>query len=108
MPAFLDRLNEGLIDESRRRKLPKYPLSIGILTSVPSSALADILRTAKERWPLTKLFIFPIPVQGEAAKNTIIAVLDNLSKQHLSFGLEAQVLARGAGSRDDLVVFDNE
>ena len=56
---------EGLIDEGRRRSLPPCPRTIAVLTSVPSSALADILRTAKERWPLTKLLIIPIPVQGE-------------------------------------------
>ena len=47
----LKLFKEGLIDESLRRNLPKYPHSIGILTSVPSSALADMLRTANERLP---------------------------------------------------------
>ena len=46
-------LKEGLIDAARKRVLPKYPRSIAIMTSVPSSALADMLRTAKERWPIT-------------------------------------------------------
>ena len=70
-------LKEGLLDEARRRPLPKYPGSIAILTSVPSSALADMLRTAKERWPLTRLIIIPIPVQGVVAKKIQI-VLQNL------------------------------
>ena len=60
-------LKEGLIDESMLRALPKFPHAIAILTSVPSSAYEDILRTAKERWPLTKLFVFPIPVQGNVS-----------------------------------------
>ena len=98
-------LKEGLIDDSKRRKLPKYPNSIGILTSIPSSALADMLRTAKERWPLTKMHIIPIPVQGNNA-NEVKVVLSKLKKNKLK--LNAIVIARGGGSREDLMLFDSE
>ena len=98
-------LKEGLIDDSLRRKLPKYPNSIGILTGVPSSALADILRTAKERWPLTKMQIIPIPVQGENA-NEVKDILSKLKTNKLN--LNAIVIARGGGSREDLILFDSE
>ena len=96
---------EGLIDDSLRKKLPKYPHSIGILTSVPSSALADMLRTAKERWPLTKLQIIPIPVQGDNA-NKLKSILSKLKINKLK--LEALIIARGGGSREDLMLFDSE
>ena len=96
---------EGLIDDSLRKKLPKYPKSLGILTSVPSSALADMLRTAKERWPLTKLQIIPIPVQGDNA-NKLKSILSKLKKNKLK--LEALIIARGGGSREDLMLFDSE
>ncbi len=96
---------EGLIDDSLRKKLPKYPQSLGILTSVPSSALADMLRTAKERWPLTKLQIIPIPVQGDNA-NKLKSILSKLKKNKLK--LEALIIARGGGSREDLMLFDSE
>ena len=96
---------EGLIDDSLRKKLPKYPHSLGILTSVPSSALADMLRTAKERWPLTKLQIIPIPVQGDNA-NKLKSILSKLKKNKLK--LEALIIARGGGSREDLMLFDSE
>ena len=98
-------LKEGLIDDSIRRKLPKYPDSIGILTSVPSSALADILRTSKERWPLTKLQIIPIPVQGNHEKELKV-ILSKLQENDLK--LDAVVIARGGGSREDLMLFDSE
>ena len=98
---------EGLIDEKRHRRLPKYPKSIAILTSFPSSAFADIEKTAKERWPLTKLVVIPIPVQG-SAENYILNILIKLSKCYYKFDLEAIVLARGGGSREDLIVFDDE
>ncbi len=96
---------EGLIDDSLRKRLPKYPNTIGILTSVPSSALADMLRTAKERWPLTKIHIIPIPVQGNHA-NEVKLILSKL--RHNKLELNAIVIARGGGSREDLMLFDSE
>ncbi len=99
-------IKEGLMDQSLRKQLPKYPKSIGILTSVPSSALADILRTAKERWPLTKLFVFPISVQGNH-QNEIMLTLSKLKLSN-NLGINALVIARGGGSREDLMLFDNE
>ena len=96
---------EGLINDALRRKLPKYPHSIGILTSVPSSALADMLRTSKERWPLTKLQIIPIPVQGNN-ENELRSILSKLKINTLK--LDAVIIARGGGSREDLMLFDSE
>ena len=99
-------LEEGVIDPSRRRKLPVYPKRLAVLTSVPSSALADMLRTAEERWPLSELLVVPIPVQGEVSP-IICGVLSRLAKQHHQLGLDAIVIARGGGSREDLMVFDD-
>ena len=101
----LKLFKEGLIDDALRRKLPKYPHSIGILTSAPSSALADMLRTAKERWPLTKLYIIPIPVQGNN-ESELKTILSKLRKNKL--GLDSIIIARGGGNREDLMLFDNE
>ncbi|MEC8096235.1 MAG: exodeoxyribonuclease VII large subunit [Cyanobacteriota bacterium] len=99
--------HEGVIDPSRARPLPSQPSAIAVLTSVPSSALADMLRTAAERWPLTQLIVVPIPVQGSVAP-TIINTLEALAERSVELGLQALVLARGGGSREDLAVFDNE
>ena len=98
---------EGLIDPSRSRALPAQPRRIAVLTSVPSSALADILRTAKDRWPLTELLVVPIPVQGAVA-NKICHAIDRLTAAQTALKLDALVLARGGGSREDLMVFDDE
>ncbi|HJN37062.1 MAG TPA: exodeoxyribonuclease VII large subunit [Prochlorococcaceae cyanobacterium Fu_MAG_50] len=103
--ALLER--DGVIDEHRKRPLPAYPGCIGILTSVPSSALADMLRTARERWPTTRLLIIPIPVQGAVAAR-IQEVLSRLADLHQELNLDAIVVARGGGSREDLMVFDDE
>ena len=98
---------EGLMDSIRKRELPLYPKSIGVLTSDPSSALADIQKTAQDRWPLTRLVVIPIPVQGEV-HNHIQSILTRLANSYQRFDIEAIILARGGGSREDLIVFDNE
>jgi exodeoxyribonuclease VII large subunit len=98
---------EGLFDPARKRPLPDLPGAVAVLTSVPSSALADLLRTAAERWPATRLVLVPIPVQG-AVEAAICSALEATWTRAAALGLEAIVLARGGGSREDLAVFDGE
>ena len=98
---------QGVIDPSRQRRLPSQPATVAVLTSAPSSALADMLRTAAERWPMTQLIVVPIPVQGAVA-STIISTLEGLAERSDELGIQALVLARGGGSREDLAVFDDE
>ncbi|MEY2644928.1 MAG: exodeoxyribonuclease large subunit [Cyanobacteriota bacterium] len=98
---------EGLFDPNRRRPLPVLPAAIALLTSSPSSALADMLRTAGERWPITRIHVVPIPVQG-AVEGQIRLRLAHVIAAAPELGLEAIVLARGGGSREDLAVFDSE
>ena len=100
-------LEDGIIDPNRRRDLPRSPRTLAVLTSAPSSALADILRTSRERWPSTRLLVIPIPVQGAVAVR-IRTVLNRLADQAETLALDALVLARGGGSREDLTVFDDE
>ena len=99
--------DEEVIQPERARSLPQRPRTVAVLTSVPSSALADMLRTARERWPLTRLLVVPIPVQG-AVNERIETVLNHLAEQAETLALDALVLARGGGSREDLAVFDSE
>lgn len=104
----LERLApEGLFEPERKRPLPEAPGTIALLTSVPSSALADMLRTAAERWPATRVFVVPIPVQG-AVEAQICSTFSTLADRAEALGVEAIVLARGGGSREDLAVFDGE
>jgi len=98
---------EGLLEPERKRPLPAMPKAVALLTSVPSSALADMLRTARERWPETTVHVVPIPVQGavvEQIRDRLRQVIAAASE----LDLEAIVLARGGGSREDLAVFDDE
>jgi exodeoxyribonuclease VII large subunit len=102
------RLEEqGVINPGRQRSLPTRPTTLALLTSVPSSALADMLRTGRERWPMTRLLVIPIPVQGPVA-DEIIKVLNRLAERCDALAVDGLVLARGGGSREDLAVFDDE
>jgi exodeoxyribonuclease VII large subunit len=98
---------EGLLEAERKRTLPPFPAAIALLTSVPSSALADMLRTAGERWPNTRLYQVAIPVQGQVEAE-ICRLLAQVIERADGLGIEAIVLARGGGSREDLAVFDGE
>ncbi len=97
----------GLFARERKRPLPRLPEAIALLTSVPSSALADMLRTAAERWPATRIIVVPIPVQG-GVEATICRSVAAIGRRAPSLGIDAVVLARGGGSREDLAVFDGE
>jgi exodeoxyribonuclease VII large subunit len=98
---------EGLFEPSRKCALPAAARGVALLTSVPSSALADMLRTAAERWPGTRLLVVPIPVQGQVELR-ICQALEATWRRAGAEGIEAIVLARGGGSREDLAVFDSE
>ena len=98
---------EGLLDSARKQPLPAMPAAIALLTSVPSSALADMLRTAQERWPATRIHVVPIPVQGQVEEQIRARLADVIARAS-ELGIEAIVLARGGGSREDLAVLDSE
>lgn len=103
--ALLEPL--GLFAIERKRPLPAWPRRIALLTAVPSSALADMLRTAQERWPATAVLVVPIPVQG-AVEERICEAITRLGERAGPLAIDALVLARGGGSREDLAVFDGE
>lgn len=98
---------EGLLDAARQRPLPPTPRRIAVLTAAPSSALADLLRTASNRWPACELVVLPIPVQGPVEAD-LCALLERCRERWHEWGVEVVVLARGGGNREDLALFDGE
>ena len=106
----LDRLKrklreEGLFDDSRKRALPTYPMSIGVITSSSGAALHDITSTLEARWPLCTVHLAPSRVQGEGAAKELIQGLHRL--QELP-GIDLIILGRGGGSIQDLWEFNSE
>lgn len=95
---------EGLFDPAKKKKIPKIPTTIGIITAPTGAAIKDILSTIKRRWPLAKTILFPSLVQGEDAASDIVRNI-NLSK---NFELDVLIVGRGGGSIEDLWSFNEE
>lgn len=96
---------EGLFSAEHKVPIPARPACIGLVTSKTGAALQDILQITARRWPLVRLLLCPVHVQGFEAADEIaraITVLDR-SKQ-----VDVIIVARGGGSREDLWVFNAE
>ncbi|MCZ6105045.1 exodeoxyribonuclease VII large subunit [Campylobacter ureolyticus] len=106
--AFLELkeklLKEGLFNQDHKKPLPKFPSKIAVITSIGSAAYEDIIKTAKARFDLCKLYFYNSLVQGNLAANDIIKAL----KKADLVGYDAIVLARGGGSKEDLWCFNDE
>lgn len=107
--AFLqlkEKLNaEGLFDPQRKRALPIFARTIGIVTSPQAAALRDILTTLRRRAPHVRVILYPTPVQGEGAAQKIAQAIATASDR-----AECDVLlvCRGGGSIEDLWSFNEE
>jgi len=99
---------EGLFDEVRKKKLPAYPERIGIITSETGAAVHDIVDSIRSRWPCVKLFLYPVPVQGEGAAKKISAALKDINKRNKQLKLDVLIVGRGGGSLEDLWAFNEE
>lgn len=96
---------KGLFDASRKKSLPPYPETIGIITSSSAAALQDILTTLERRYPIAKIIIYPSEVQGVQAPQQLIKALQ---QANLEGRCDVLILARGGGSIEDLWAFNNE
>ena len=96
---------EGLFDPARKRPLPRFPTTIGIVTSPTGAALQDIKNVLSRRWPLATLVLAPALVQGDQAPGQIVAALRDLA---LVPDLDLAIVARGGGSIEDLWAFNDE
>ena len=98
-------LGEGLFDEQYKKPLPRYPKSIAIITSPAGAAVHDIIRILKSRWPLTKVIILPVRVQGPEAPPEIAGAIQHANKYRIA---ELIITGRGGGSLEDLWAFNDE
>jgi exodeoxyribonuclease VII large subunit len=99
---------EGLFDEAHKRAIPQYPQRIGILTSESGAAIEDIKDSIWNRWPCVKLFLYPVPVQGEGAAAEIAGGLRDINRRNRKLKLDILIVGRGGGSMEDLWAFNEE
>ena len=96
---------EGLFEESLKKKLPRFPSTIGIITSETGAALRDMLTIFNRRAPQIKIIIRSALVQGSDASKDIIAGIKEFSKLG---GIDILIIGRGGGSFEDLWPFNDE
>lgn len=101
-----DKLSkEGLFDLKHKKSLPKYPNKIGVITSPIGAAIKDIQDTLNRRFPIAKVILYPVLVQGDDAAFQIIKAIEFFNSKGL---VDVIIIARGGGSIEDLWAFNNE
>ena len=96
---------QGLFDQSHKKPIPSYPGTIGIVTSSAGAAIHDMLRILRKRYPLTKVLLLPVRVQGAEAPREISAAIRYANKYQLA---DLLIVGRGGGSIEDLWAFNDE
>ena len=96
---------EGLFDSEKKRPLPLFPKTIGVVTSPTGAAIRDILNIAKRRNPKINILVLPAIVQGDGAAQTIIKMIEIANFYKLC---DILIVGRGGGSLEDLLPFSEE
>lgn len=96
---------QGLFDPAHKKPLPKYPQTIGIITSSAGAAVHDMLRILRKRYPLSKVRLLPVRVQGVEAPGEIAAAIGYANHYKLA---DLLIVGRGGGSIEDLWAFNDE
>ncbi|MBD5431775.1 MAG: exodeoxyribonuclease VII large subunit [Lactobacillus sp.] len=97
---------EGLFNPEHKRKLPRFPDRIAVVTSASGAVIHDIMVTANRRFPHAEIDLFPAQVQGDTAADSLVAAM----KQIASYGdkYDVMIIGRGGGSLEDLWPFNEE
>lgn len=96
---------EGLFESQRKRQLPAFPKTIGVVTSSTGAALRDILQITRRRNPCVSVIIFPALVQGDEAAPSIVKQINTANAYNMC---DVLIVGRGGGSLEDLLPFSEE
>ena len=96
---------EGLFDVQKKKSIPVYPEKIGVVTSSSGAALQDIINVLKRRWPVARIMLTPVSVQGEDAPKQLVTAI---KKQDNEIKPDVIIIGRGGGSSEDLSAFNDE
>ena len=96
---------QGLFNPEHKKKIPHYPGTIGIITSSAGAAVHDILRILRKRFPLSRVRLFPVRVQGVEAPEEIAGAIRYVNYYQLA---DVLIVGRGGGSIEDLWAFNDE
>ncbi|MFI5371013.1 MAG: exodeoxyribonuclease VII large subunit [Candidatus Eisenbacteria bacterium] len=96
---------EGLFDPARKRPLPAYPRTVGVVTSPVGAAVRDIVKVLRARWPSIRIVLAPVRVQGEGAAAEIAEAIGRFDRWGAA---DVLIVGRGGGSLEDLWAFNEE
>ena len=96
---------EGLLDPARKRRLPRFPATVGVVTSATGAALHDVLTVLRRRSPWVRVLVSPTRVQGEGASQEVAEALRRLDAEGSA---DVIIVGRGGGSVEDLWAFNEE
>lgn len=96
---------EGLFDEAHKKPLPRFPERIAIVTSSAGAAVHDMIRILRRRYPLAKVILLPVRVQGAEAPPEIAGAIRYAGKWKIG---DVIITGRGGGSMEDLWAFNDE
>ena len=96
---------DGLLAAGRKRRLPRFPRRVGLVTSETGAAVHDVLTVLRRRYPLASVLLAPASVQGEGAADSVSRAIRRLDVRG---GVDVILVARGGGSAEDLWAFNDE
>ena len=101
---------QGFFDPARKKKLPRIPRRIVLVTSPTGSAVRDMLEILSRRWPAAEVWVCPVKVQGDGAAQDIADAVRRLNKLHAAgaVSIDVMIVGRGGGSLEDLWAFNEE
>ncbi|MEC0089944.1 exodeoxyribonuclease VII large subunit [Paenibacillus macquariensis] len=97
--------SEGLFASERKRLIPDYPKTIGVITSPTGAAVRDIMITLKRRYPQVNIILYPVLVQGKGAAPAIVKAIEGLNSMA---EVDVIIAGRGGGSLEELWAFNEE
>ena len=96
---------EGLFGDAHKKPIPKYPNTVGVITSPTGAAVKDIIKVATRRYPCAKIVVFPSLVQGTEAPGELIKGIEYFNIMN---SVDVIIIGRGGGSMEDLWAFNDE
>lgn len=96
---------KGLFDNAHKKPLPKFPKTIGVITSPTGAAVQDITNIIRRRFPSADIVLAPVLVQGESAPEQLVRAINKFSASKIA---DVVIIGRGGGSAEDLWAFNDE
>lgn len=96
---------EGLFSPDKKKPLPQYPKTVGVITSPTGAAIRDVITTVKRRYPIVNILVIPALVQGENAAPSIVKAIEKANSLN---EIDVLIVGRGGGSIEELWAFNEE